>query len=139
MSDLPATLTEWSHPLRPVRSQGYQVTPKSRQPQPPLALCVASSALKGLCRNRRVYSYCAARIIPCWVIVEDLSVTPLCESRWEVGHGCISNQITQVINSTASGPYGTCQLYAIVAYLTITSNTSSTRLEGPHHCAKLLQ
>jgi hypothetical protein len=57
----------------------------------------------------------------------------MCE-RWEVGHGCISNQITQAINSTASGPYGTCQLHAFVAYLTITwiNTRKSTRFEGLH-------
>lgn len=38
-----------------------------------------------------------------------------------------SNQITQAINSTASGPHGTCQLYAIVVYITISQILSNIR------------
>jgi len=39
----------------------------------------------------------------------------------------LSNQITQAINSTASGPHGTCQLYAIVVYITISRILSNIR------------
>jgi hypothetical protein len=63
-----------------------------------------------------------------------------------------SNQITQAINSTASGPHGTCQLYAIVVYLIMTRIFSNTYrrfggaslglrahryspTHGPHLCA----
>jgi len=71
--------------------------------------------------------------------------SPFPDRRGPVGDSTIagrsdmafSNQITQAINSTASGPHGTCQSYAIVVYLTISRILSNTRrrvVEGASLC-----
>jgi len=73
------------------------------------------------------------------------AVHPFPDRRGPVGDSTIagrsdmafSNQITQAINSTASGPHGTCQSYASVVYLTIPRISSNTRrrvVEGASLC-----